>query len=460
MDVGNLVCDRPDQGRFKVHRSCMVSPAIYELEQERVFDRCWLYLGHESEAPNPGDYARRVVAGRPLFFIRKQDGELAVFHNTCPHRGALVCRTDRGNARMFQCFYHAWTFDTAGTLIAVPDIDGYGPDFDRGGMGLRSPRFDSFRGFIFVCFDSETEPLRDYLAGAAEYLDLVADQDAGGMRVLPGSNRYSIKANWKLLAENSIDGYHLLPTHRTFFDYLAGGAGTDLSAVGKRRGYGRSLGNGHGVIENDAVYGRPIAMWHPCYGEEARAGIRDIKNALIARHGRDKALRICEKSRNLVIFPNLIISDVMAVTIRVFQPAGPAGMDVTAWELAPAGEAGAALRRRLDSYLTFLGPGGFATPDDVEALESCQQGFRSGGVEWSDLSRGLHREPRGNDELQMRSFWRRWQSLVAGRPHVEQYERGLKPGETPEIAPSPELTAAADQGSRRKEPAEHGDDQT
>ena len=444
MDIGNLVYDRPDLGRFKVHRSSMVAPEIYELERRRIFDRCWLYLGHESEVPNPGDYARRMVAERPLFFARNRDGELAVFHNTCPHRGALICRTDRGNAQVFQCFYHAWSFNTAGELIGMPDISGYGPDFDRGAMGLRSPRFDSYQGFIFVCFDRETESLREYLAGAAEYLDLVADQAADGMQVIPGSNRYTIKANWKLLAENSIDGYHALPTHQTYFDYMAREAGGNVPAIGDRRGFGRSLGNGHGVMENDAIYGRPIAMWHPYFGEDARAEIQSIKDDLIARHGRPKALRMCEKSRNMVIFPNLVINDIMAVTIRVFQPTGPDGMDVTAWQMVPAGETGARLRRRLDSFLAFLGPGGFATPDDTEALESCQQGFRSGGVEWSDLSRGFHRPPQGNDELQMRSFWRRWQSLVADLPHREQYERGLTPGEMPEVMPSPELAVAAD----------------
>ena len=274
MDIGSLVYDRPDLGRFKVHRSTMVSRPIHELERRRIFDRCWLYLGHESEVPTPGDYARRVVAERPLFFVRTRNGEVAAFHNTCPHRGALVCRTDRGNAEAFQCFYHAWTFDTSGALAGLPGGDGYGPDFDRGEMGLRSPRFDSYRGFVFVCFDRETEPLRKYLAGAAEYLDLVADQDAGGMRVVAGSNRYSIKANWKLLAENSIDGYHVPFTHRSFFDYLVGAGGGNPTAVGDRRGFGRSLGNGHGVMEVDAAYGRPVAMWHPCYGEDARAEIR------------------------------------------------------------------------------------------------------------------------------------------------------------------------------------------
>ena len=179
MDISELVYDRPDLGKFRVHRSSMTSPEIYELEKRRIFDKCWLYLGHESEVPNPGDYARRVVAERALFFARNRDGELVVFHNTCPHRGALICRTDHGNAQVFQCFYHAWSFDTSGALIGMPDIDGYGPDFDRAEMSLRSPRFESYKGFIFVCFDQATESLVEYLAGAAEYLDLVGGPVSG-----------------------------------------------------------------------------------------------------------------------------------------------------------------------------------------------------------------------------------------------------------------------------------------
>ena len=304
-------------------------------------------------------------------------------------------------------------------------------------MGLRSPRFDRYRGFIFVCFDRETEPLREYLAGAAEYLDLVADQDPGGMRVIPGSNRYSIKANWKLMAENSVDAYHTPFTHRSFFDYMGGVAGGELPAAADRRGFGRSLGNGHGVMENDAAFGRPIAMWHPSYGEAARAEMQGIKDELVARHGRDKALRMCEKSRNLLIFPNLIVNDIMAVTIRVFQPTGPAGMDVTAWQPGPRRGS----RRPAAPPPRFLPDlpraGRVRHADDVEAVESCQQGFRSGGVEWSDLSRGLHREPRGNDELQMRCFWRRWQSLVAGTPTSSSTNGACRPARSRRPPPRP-----------------------
>jgi p-cumate 2,3-dioxygenase subunit alpha len=118
---------------------------------------------------------------------------------------------------------------------------------------------------------------------------------------------------------------------------------------------------------------------------------------------------MAEVNRNLLIYPNLIINDIMAVTVRNFYPPAPDAVDVTAWAVAPRNELASLRHRRLDSFLTFLGPGGFATPDDIEALESCQQGFASGGVEWNDISRGMGRSPMANDEEQMRVFWRRWQ---------------------------------------------------
>jgi p-cumate 2,3-dioxygenase alpha subunit len=126
---------------------------------------------------------------------------------------------------------------------------------------------------------------------------------------------------------------------------------------------------------------------------------------------------MADTNRNMLIFPNLVVNDIMAVTVRTFMPTAPDRMDVTAWEMAPRAELPQLRQRRLDSFLTFLGPAGFATPDDVEALESCQQGFTSGGVEWNDISRGMAREPEGNDEAQMRVFWRRWARQMGSAGH-------------------------------------------
>ena len=89
MTAQPLIIDDKAGNVFRVHRSAMTSPEVLDLERKRLFDKCWLYLGHESEVPNAGDYRRRKVGGRPLFFVRASDGQVRVFYNTCRHRGAL-----------------------------------------------------------------------------------------------------------------------------------------------------------------------------------------------------------------------------------------------------------------------------------------------------------------------------------------------------------------------------------
>ena len=227
-----FVDDNRERGVFRVHRSAMTSDEVYRLERERIFDHCWLYLGHESEVAAPGDFVRRSLMGRPLIFLRDQDGTVRAWYNTCSHRGSVLTRQDCGNTKRFQCFYHAWTFDTFGELVTLPQPEGYGPGFDKCDYALTAvPRIEGYRGFWFVCFDRDAQPLVDFLAGATEYLDLVTDQgEADGMRVLPGTNLYSTGANWKLLVENSLDGYHGLPLHQTYFAYLKGlGGGISTS---------------------------------------------------------------------------------------------------------------------------------------------------------------------------------------------------------------------------------------
>jgi p-cumate 2,3-dioxygenase subunit alpha len=401
-----LVEENVEQRRFRVHRSTMTSQRIYEAELERVFNHSWLYVGHTSEIPEPGDYVRRPVGGRPIFMVKAaKTGRIHVFHNSCTHRGAVVCRNDRGNAKSFQCFYHAWTFDTEGHLIGFPDRAGY-DGRDLSDLGLAAPaRVAEYRGFVFLSYDAEITDLVTYLAGAKEYLDLIVDGASDGVEVIKGTHHYGMAANWKLLVENSIDGYHAAPLHSTYFSYLAS-VGTDIR--GGISGVGRDLGNGHAVVDGDAPWGRPIANWEPSFGEEAKDAIEQIRATLVDRFGEDLAYRMANTSRNLLIYPNLIINDIMAVTVRTFMPLAPNRTDITAWQLAPRNELPALRQRRLDNFLTFLGPGGFATPDDLEALESCQLGFTSGGVEWNDVSRGMARDPQQSDEEQMRTFWRRW----------------------------------------------------
>ena len=122
---------------------------------------------------------------------------------------------------------------------------------------------------------------------------------------------------------------------------------------------------------------RGIAHWHPLFGEETREEIAEIEREVIDRLGPSSAHRVCHMGKNMVIFPNLVIADGPGIAIRTFWPVAPDYMEVTAWAVAPNRDTPEQIARRVDMFVTFLGPGGLATPDDVEALESCQDAFRT-----------------------------------------------------------------------------------
>jgi len=421
------VQEDPASFTFRIRREALVSPEVLERERRAVFDRCWIYVGHGSEIATAGDYKSRQVAGRPLIFCRDEQGDVRALLNSCRHRGALVCTQPEGNAKRFFCLYHGWTYGNDGSLRSVPGEEAYGPHFDKGQLGLVPvPRLDSYGDFWFVNFDRDAIDLVDYLAGATEYIDLVTDQSPSGrMQIVAGSQEYDIRANWKLLAENSVDDYHLPTAHATWLAYMRN-SGVDVrpakeaGALLPAKGIGKDLGNGHLVIDNPNYRGRPVAAWISIYGEEAKADIAAIREELVRRLGESRAARVADTNRNLVVFPNLVINDGSSVTVRTFFPTAPDHMHVTAWALGPAEETPAQRARRLDAFLTFYGPGGFATPDDVAALELVQQGYRTWReVRWSDLSRGMAKgaeDQLNTDEGHIRVFWRRWSELMeAGR---------------------------------------------
>src|SRR5579871_3500608 len=134
-----LVVNEPEAKRFEVHRSALVDPALLELEQRRIFDRCWIYVGHESEVRAPGDFRTRNVCGRSVIFCRDSKNALRVFLNTCRHRGAIVCREAEGNAKSYFCFYHGWTYNRDGALDGVPGESAYPASFDKNEFGLSAP---------------------------------------------------------------------------------------------------------------------------------------------------------------------------------------------------------------------------------------------------------------------------------------------------------------------------------
>lgn len=411
--------DERTPNKFLVHRKVFTDQQVFEAERRKIFDKCWIYVGHESEIPRPGDFVAREVAGRPVLFTRNKDHEVRVLLNSCSHRGAEVCRERRGNQKRFRCFYHSWAFSNDGDLINMPDEGGFPEGFRKEDHGLAKPeQVDSYRGFVFATFNPNQEPLEEYLADAKYYLDLTADQAPGevGMAVTPGTHEYSMRSNWKLLAENSSDGYHAIPVHKTYLD-VQRSRGDDIAGSTEKdwkESHAFDLGNGHTVTVKQAPWGRPVARWTPSMGEDTKETVEASYQRLVEAHGEERAEMIANLDFNMLIFPNLVLNNIMAVIIRTFYPNQPGHMNVTAFSLAPGDEDEPARRVRNESFLSFLGPAGLATPDDNEALESCQRGYEARpGEGWSDVSRGMDKaDPANWDELQMRTFWRRWDTLM------------------------------------------------
>jgi phenylpropionate dioxygenase-like ring-hydroxylating dioxygenase large terminal subunit len=410
---------------FRVNRAAYRDPGIFAREREVLWGRGWLYLGHATEVPEPGDYKVRTLGGRELIFLRSEDGDVRAFLNACPHRGNAICRDEEGNSRHLRCFYHAWTFDTCGQLIALPGPDAYPPDSgfkDR--LGLRPvAQLGIIRDFVFVSFDPAAPPLIEYLGPAADYIEMVSEQSAVGMRVLPGTQRYLARANWKLLVENAMDGYHFAPSHATFLDYLK----TTGYVTSDEEGLVEPLPGGHQVSTLAGHGGRIGLNWEPRFGEDERARTEARRAEVYARLGPERARLVTDYFKTLHMFPNLLLFDIEGISIRMLEPVAPDLTEVRAWMLGPADEVPEATTLRIKTLVSFIGPGGLATPDDLEAQEAIQRAISStrgdvrDGIDWNDVSRGMEAEIQGGpsrsiDERGVRNFWRHWDDEVGGHP--------------------------------------------
>jgi p-cumate 2,3-dioxygenase alpha subunit len=410
----------PQKQCFLVSRRAYSDPAVFEEEKRKILYRSWLYLGHESELRRPNDFVVREVLDKEVLFTRDKSGAVNAFYNTCTHRGALLCREKAGNKPLFGCPYHGWTFRTNGELMNRNAETGYGADVDADGAYnlKRIPRLEERSGFYFVNFDANAGSLADYLGDAGERIDLIAQHSADGLEVISGVHEYSIAANYKMMCENSYDGYHLMPTHESYFAYQR--AMLEGVPQEKPSGFSLSLTNGHATVETQIQAGRPIAQWLPVWGEQARELIEEKKLELLGRLGAERAFQVGQTHRLMVIFPNTVMNDQQSIQIRSMIPVAHDRMVTRAWLLGPKNEHPELRRIRLEGALSFLGPGGFATPDDIEMLEICQRGYAMGGVEWNDFSKGFQageNTARGrdewNNELQLRAYWMQYDKVMS-----------------------------------------------
>ncbi len=386
--IGRLIDDRPGDGIFQLDRAVYTDREIFELEMKFIFERSWNFLCMEAQISKPFDFVTLQIGRAPVLVTRDAQGKIGAFLNVCRHKGALVCRTDQGSAKVHNCPYHGWTYDSSGKCVHIKDREAgaYAASFDAQGHDLVPLlRLQSYRGFIFGSLSPDVPDLEAFLGDSKLFLDLVADQGPNGIEVIPGRSTYVFQANWKLQLDNGLDPYHLTSTHLSFLDIQArrrAGLGNvqakqfDWSKRPQQASGSFLFPNGHSVFWADQAEPekRPI---FPVI-DEVRKRVGDMRADWML------------KGRIALWFPNMQIADAVALILRVFRPIDVNRTEMRSYCLAPVGEDPKLRAWRLRQFEDFFNPSGLATPDDTVLYESVQQGLNSPGFPWlQGYSRGM-----------------------------------------------------------------------
>jgi phenylpropionate dioxygenase-like ring-hydroxylating dioxygenase large terminal subunit len=412
MDYESLV----DADGGLVSRRIFIEPEIYEQELRQIFARCWLFLCHESQVPEPGDFFTTYMGEDPVLVVRDGGGAIGAFLNVCRHRGNRLCRADAGNAASFTCSYHGWTYRNDGRLVGVPYLrEAYHGELQRERWALIPvAQLESYKGLLFATFDPSAPPLRDYLGEMAWYLDVFFDRREGGVEVLGGMHKWVMPCNWKFPAENfGGDAYHVQWTHLSAVKtaFSAGVTAQPTSA-----GAAVSPGNGHGLIcvgPNDVA--EPPIPELLAYEQSIRG---EVEQRLGPRINRINPIVG-------TVFPHFSMLRATSHTFRVWHPRGPDRTEVWSWvyvdRAAPPEVKEAA---RLAGVHGFS-PSGTFEQDDMDNWQECTRVGRGVVARRSELNTqmGLGHERFDDDlgawrsefrvsESNQRQFYRRWAALM------------------------------------------------
>jgi phenylpropionate dioxygenase-like ring-hydroxylating dioxygenase large terminal subunit len=430
-----------DVTKGEISREIFIDEQIFKNELENLFPRTWLFVGHATQVPEPGDFFSSYMGADPVLLTRDDQGELHVLLNSCRHRGMRVCRYDEGNTLQFTCPYHAWSYSIDGALVSTPGaLHGvpqqkmaYGDKLQKEKWGLvHAPKVHNYKGLVFACWDPEAPDFDEYVGDFHWWLDNLADAfdgTEGGTEVFRGVHKWRIKSNWKFVSENFLgDTYHGASTHASVEAVGIGPGGKGKRRHGEKQGEGgfskgrmkTSFRRGHGASDNLA--------YEVAYPEFEEA---DLDDYFVAAWEKRK-VKLQAEGRLLggrgpaTLFPNMSFAAGFPRTILVAHPISPTETEVWRWYLVDksAPEKVRDWLRRY--YMRYAGPAGMTEQDDMEnwdyATESSrgviarrypfnyQQGL--GEETPSDLAGSVHSHHAIAGEVNARAFYRRWAEFV------------------------------------------------
>lgn len=348
---------------------------LFALEKQRLFGRAWTFVGHESEIGQDGDYVVRRVLDDSFIITRDSRGTVRALFNMCLHRGMQVCRAEMGNASNFRCPYHGWTYRNDGRLTGLPfHREAYGGDegFAKDQSLLPAPNFASYNGLMFISLDPKAEPLEEFLGDFRFYLDYYTKQSAGGIQVR-GPQRWRIRANWKIGAENFAgDMYHTPHTHASIVDI---GLFREPKAQKRKDGATYWAHRGGGTTYKLPPGGFEERMRYVGYLDDMIGRIKDSwtpqQQRVVGEDGFMISAATC--------FPNLSFvhnwpkvrdghdDEVLPfISIRLWQPISENETEVCSWFAVDSAAPAQYKRDSYKAYLMCFGSTGMFEQDDVE----------------------------------------------------------------------------------------------
>lgn len=369
----------------EVPRRIHNDPEIHQLELERVFGRSWVLVGHKSEIPEPGDYAKRYIGDSPFIFVRDEHGEIRVLFDSCQHRGTTVVRAEQGNTTHFRCPYHNWTYKNTGELVGVPRKNQCFKELDTCELSLVPAQgVGTYEGLVFATLSEDAPPFEEYLGEFAWYLDLVFKSIDGGLEVVGEPIRWEIDTNWKIGADNFTgDSYHTPATHQSTLDLNV--FPPELSGErSERSGVDITHCSGHsGMIayfDDQKAPGLPAELYTAEHLSDSQA---DLAEGLFDFVG--------------TIFPNCSVLQgtltpdpenrevTMFVNVRKWRPIGPDRTEIWNWILVPQAASESFKDRAYDAGISTFSVSGNFEVDDFAVWDGIAEAAGSTFTKLNDL---------------------------------------------------------------------------